>query len=372
MKRILFITHDASRTGAPLLLLYFIRWLKAKHSGYTVEVLALRGGAIEGEFEHYADCYFELNKPPSSRTGKIAWKVLNKIHKQIAAFFFNSTKEQLAARNYDLIYCNSVLTLEVGVYLKRKRQSKLLCHVHELSTIISIYTPNFKTLIPAIDAFMGVSKIVCTNLVEMGIDAEKVYLVYEYIEALPVSSHVPTDDRFVVGGAGTVHWRKGHDIFIQVANEILKSDENIYFIWVGAINKVHEIIVREDIRKLGLQDRVTFIGEVDEPFSYFQKFDVFFLPSREDPFPLVCLETGRLGKPIICFDQAGGIPELIEGGGGKIVPYLDVSAASKAILHYYQHPEDLKQDQKRIKDQVKSFTVDKAAPQILGIINELI
>ena len=43
-------------------------------------------------------------------------------------------------------------------------------------------------------------------------------------------------------------------------------------------------IVEEDLRKLGLQEKVYFIGEVDQPKAIYSTFDVFVLTSREDPF----------------------------------------------------------------------------------------
>jgi hypothetical protein len=40
----------------------------------------------------------------------------------------------------------------------------------------------------------------------------------------------------------------------------------------------------------------------------------------------VCLEAAALGKPIICFGDAGGMPEFIEEVCELVVPYLDILA----------------------------------------------
>ncbi|MFH2097996.1 MAG: hypothetical protein ABIJ95_00675, partial [Pseudomonadota bacterium] len=46
--KILFLLHDASRTGAPMVLLHFLRWLSGQ--GVKFEILARRGGELLQDF----------------------------------------------------------------------------------------------------------------------------------------------------------------------------------------------------------------------------------------------------------------------------------------------------------------------------------
>ena len=48
--KILFICHDACRTGAPLLLLNMLRWLKA-NSDLSFEVLLMKDGQYKVSFD---------------------------------------------------------------------------------------------------------------------------------------------------------------------------------------------------------------------------------------------------------------------------------------------------------------------------------
>ena len=79
-----------------------------------------------------------------------------------------------------------------------------------------------------------------------------------------------------IGGSGLVHWRKGHDLFIQVAHKIAKSysDKKIKFTWVGKISDKQRIIVKNDLEKAGLIDMVKFVGKQENPIPYFNQFDV--------------------------------------------------------------------------------------------------
>lgn len=51
MKKILFISHDASRSGAPFVLLFFMRWLKQNAGNIQMDILLIEGGPLEEEFK---------------------------------------------------------------------------------------------------------------------------------------------------------------------------------------------------------------------------------------------------------------------------------------------------------------------------------
>ena len=123
-----------------------------------------------------------------------------------------------------------------------------------------------------------------------------------------------------------------------------------------------------DIEKLGLQNTVRFIGEVDNPSSYYNDFDVFAMTSREDPFPLVCIEVGMLGKPIVSFDKAVGTNEVISEAGGFIVPYLDIETMAEKIMNYYNNPELVKSHGELNEKAFSQFTPELICPQLFDII----
>jgi glycosyltransferase involved in cell wall biosynthesis len=70
-----------------------------------------------------------------------------------------------------------------------------------------------------------------------------------------------------------------------------------------------------------------------------ERFIVFALVSWEDPFPLVNLEAASLGKPIVCFDEAGGSKEFVEEDCGFVVPYLDLDAREDRVVELLHNPE---------------------------------
>jgi glycosyltransferase involved in cell wall biosynthesis len=116
-----------------------------------------------------------------------------------------------------------------------------------------------------------------------------------------------------------------------VANK-LKQDSSIFFLWVGGQETETEYKnFQIDKSRLEL-DRVIFQPSVNNPLDFMSIFDVFFVSSREDPYPLVVLEAAMLSKPIICFDKAGGAKDFVELDCGAIIEYLNVDDTVKKIV----------------------------------------
>lgn len=380
--KILFITHDTSRTGAPLVLLYFLQWLKEHHPEIGITVLALKGGGLNREFKNVSDKYYELSTIKVSEptffqeAKKRALKKMG-LYKEISHLSRpqNTLIKELANEDFNIVYANTVVSIPVGHKIKcLNPKIKFVVHVHELSTVILLQLPSFRSYIPGIDSFIAVSKFVKRNLIiNYSVPEDRIKICYEFTQ---IKKEKPLEGKsdFTVGGAGTVHWRKGSDLFIQVARYLKAHFPEIKakFQWVGRISDFERIILEADLEKAGLKEIVSFVGEKEKPFHYFSAFDIFLLPSREDPFPLVAIEMGMLGKPIICFEKATGTAEVLEKGGGYIAPYLDIKAMAKKIVFYYENREKLSKDGKRAKELFSDFIPENQAPQILGLMESVI
>ncbi len=370
--KILFIIHESSRTGAPMVLLHFLKWLKMHRPEILIDVVAMRGGDLEPEFQKYSTLF--INYATSSNKKLTLYKRIFKKFKLYSTIPQSvKIERQLIQNSYTLIYANTVLSVPFAVQLKKAGSpSKIIAHIHELNTVIKQYVPDFSDYIPQIDTFITPSLTVSNNLIEQWhIPEERIYKVNECseVEEASVNEMLPKTS-FIVGASGMVNWRKGFDVFIQLAGFIHRRypQSKIQFVWVGKLDTFTKILVEEDLRKLHITQKVSFIGEVNNPAAIFNSFDLFLMPSREDPFPLVCIEAGMLGKAIICFQGATGTEEIIKNGGGKIVPYLDVHAMAVEVMHYYNHPEAVKADGEWNKNAFSKFTPELICPEYFNVI----
>lgn len=374
MKKILFISHDASRTGAPLVLLYFLKWLQTNQKEIEADVLVLNGGALEMDFKKVCHNFYNFSQIVKPTKLKLWQRVFLKL----GWFKKPNHKEDLfthlGQNNYDVVYANSVVSLPIAVQIKNRILStKLLLHIHELDTIIQQSVPDFEIYIPSIDSYIAVSNLVKENLItKYKVSEDLIVLVYEF-GVVKEELKNKRNSIFTVGASGVAHWRKGSDVFLQVAKCIVQnhSDTKIKFIWVGNFGN-DEHIIKADIKKMGLENIIEFVGEQTNPVTFYTNFDVFLLTSREDPFPLVCIEVAHLGKPIICFDKASGTTEIIEKGGGFVVPYLDVSVMAEKIMWYYSNPDKVITDGEKAKELFSGFTADKMIPLLYEQITSIL
>lgn len=60
--KIIFVNHICTRNGATLMLLYFLEWLEIEHPEIKVDILSVRGGALEQKFDKVAVNHFKFYK----------------------------------------------------------------------------------------------------------------------------------------------------------------------------------------------------------------------------------------------------------------------------------------------------------------------
>ena len=383
-KKILFISHDALRTGAPIIFLNFLRWFRGNAS-IPFRIMLRNGGELEPEFQAIVPVIVFNRKILHGRgLEKIpilfpsVQRVVNRIHR-------NSLKKQLAQDNIGLIYSNTVTNGKVLEFLSGLN-CPVITHVHELEYWIRHPGPqNFRHVKKYTQHYIAVSEAVKQNLIiNHDIPENKIDVVHGFVpdsalEIKPInasdirkSMDIP-ENAFVVGGSGFETWRKGKDIFVQLALAVTRNckDKPVHFVWVGGNQEgleFHEI--QHDIKHAGLSDRVHFVAQVLNPMDYYAIFDVFVMISREDPYPLVNLEVASLGKPIVCFDNAGGTPEFVENDAGFVVPYLDIHAMAEKVMLLSKDELLRKKLGARAAQKVRErHDISVAAPKILNLIS---
>lgn len=367
-----------------MVVLHFARWLRAHRPEVGVDVLAVKGGALAAEFRKVSDTYRELVMPPLPQFGLVR-RAVNKAMRMAGLVRIPSASEWkeellriLSTQGYDVIHANSLASIPVGIRIKELAGGKplLVAHIHELSTVINQVLPGLRDHIPNVDRFLAASEMVRDELVRYwGIPADRTEVQYEFAEVTRGATEPGESNGspvFTVGGSGTVVMRKGWDLFIQVAQWVHAHDPQIpvRFVWAGRMVEHDRPMVERDIERAGLKDIVYFTGELSDPSAQYSTFDVFLLPSREDPFPLVCIEVGAMGKPIICFEGATGTAEVLRSGGGRIVPYLNVEAMGQAVVDYARDAARRKADGDLNRTQFAKFGPDQQCPLMLQRIEE--
>lgn len=119
--------------------------------------------------------------------------------------------------------------------------------------------------------------------------------------------------------------------------------------------------------------KVEFLGHVSDPGQFYAAADVFLLPSREDPFPLVAMEAAAFGVPIIAFKGAGGISEHVaKWNAGVVVDYLSIVELAKAVVEYSKNPSLRKLHGENAVKSTTDFEPGLVASKIWTVMTEAV
>lgn len=88
----------------------------------------------------------------------------------------------------------------------------------------------------------------------------------------------------------------------------------------------------QEAERLGIADRVRFLGKVDAVPQLLRAADLYLLPSRSESFGLSALEAMACGVPVVASD-VGGLPEVVtDGENGALVPFGDLEGMADRAL----------------------------------------
>ena len=137
-------------------------------------------------------------------------------------------------------------------------------------------------------------------------------------------------DAFVVGCVGRLVEQKGHIHLVRSARRVVDVIPNAVFLIAGDGPLREEL--RAESARLGLADRVRFLGLRDDVRELMEVFDVFALPSLWEAMPYTILEAMAAGVPVVA-SSVSGLGEFVQDGKqGLLVPPEDQDALAHAIV----------------------------------------
>jgi glycosyltransferase involved in cell wall biosynthesis len=363
--RILAIGHDAFGAGAQRVLLCLLRELRRADAAETRLLLRSGAGALLPEFEMAAPTSVLDGPAPRDEVlrAALAWRP-------------------------DVILSNTVTNgpLLAELAALAGEPIPVVTHVHEMQAAIERWAPGavMEQTLSCSSHFIAASAPVRENLMaNHGVPVERISLIHEFIESrgeeTPDARSVAAKraelawpkDAFVVAGCGTIDLRKGFDLFVSTARQVVRADPRAIFAWIGA--PAHETAtLQEEIAAAGPAGGILLAGERPDAAECLAAADVLFLPSREDPFPLVVLEAADAGVPAVAFAGTGGIPEFIGNDAGLVVPAGDTGAAAEAILGLARDPERRRRLGERAREKVRgAHTAPHAVAKIRGLLGQV-
>jgi glycosyltransferase involved in cell wall biosynthesis len=189
-----------------------------------------------------------------------------------------------------------------------------------------------------VDRYVTVSGAIRDVLVRDGIAPDKVRVVHSGIRperfdgfpAAPLRQELslPPDSR-LIGNVAHFGWHKAQEVLVRAARLLARTHPDAVVLLVG--DGECRSRVEDEARQLGLLGRnVRFLGFRDDVPAILHSLDVFVMCSVMEGLCTSILDALAARRPVVA-SRVGGIPEILEGGNGVLVPPSDPQALAGAI-----------------------------------------
>lgn len=240
------------------------------------------------------------------------------------------------------VLINSALALDAAVRLP---DVPMLVYIHEEADALAGLAPDELDLLRERDR----TRVLCVSdtsrsaLVSLGVEDRRIGLLPPVVpvpaapderELRRTREQLGVTDRRLVVGCGVASWRKGTDLFAEVAGRLGSLDDTLCA-WVGRRPRGFARRLDHDAPLIG-GHAVHWTGDLADTRAHLAAADVVLMPSREDPQPIVPIEAAHLGTPTVGFD-VGGLRDLAADGAAVTVPYPDTAALADAVAALLDH-----------------------------------
>ena len=199
------------------------------------------------------------------------------------------------------------------------------------------------------DGVIAVSAGVAESVIEgTAVDAGDVSVVHNPIVTAELvdRTDAPTprgwagaDGRAVVLGVGRLAPEKDFRTLVAAVARLVEAGRDIELVVLGEGPERDRL--EATAGRLGIADRVSFPGYVENPYAYMSAADVFALSSRREGLPTVLVEAMACGCPVVATDCESGPREILcDGEHGPLVPVGDPAALANALAATLDEPPD--------------------------------
>lgn len=317
-KRILVITHQLSRTGAPIVLLEVIQLCRKQ--GYDIDVITMLDGELRQNLE-------EMN---------ISVQVQEQFLGQADAFYQYASK-------YDMVIANTLITYEV-IHILNHSQIPVLWWLHEGKQYFEYFAkvlPDFNNLAPNVHVF-SVGHYVQKVIEDLyGCQTE---ILHFGVEDVPRSKPANNNAKVQFLTAGTYSKVKAQDVLAEairlLPEEYLKRAE---FYFCGNQNQYDETVYAPVKQISEEYENVTMLPLLSHPetLKWMEECDCLIVPSRIDPIPTVAVEIMMKENICLCTDVCGVAHYIADGVNGFTVPPEDAKALAEKIEYIIDNKDNL-------------------------------
>lgn len=245
----------------------------------------------------------------------------------------------------DVVYFNQLPSARYFARFLPWHGPALVYHAHGFPSTASVKGAPY--ISRRFRSVLAVSRATARHLIDAGVDQGKVTVVHNAVDIEEVQRRSQVDSILVparIPGAvvfvhvAVVGPHKGQRVSVDALSRLPASAH----LWIcGDVadggDRAYLDHLRRYVSRLGLDERVLFLGWRRDVQRVVASADALILPSVSEGSPMVLVEAMALGKPCIGSD-VGGVPEIIEDGVSGFVVERNPSALATAMARLHDSP----------------------------------
>jgi glycosyltransferase involved in cell wall biosynthesis len=362
-KSLLFVGHDGMLAGAQVLLLEIVRWF-FESTTRRIKVLLLGFGPLVDRYVQMAEVYTLMHATVDDPT---------KLRKFLE-------------EDFQFAYLNSIVSGRLLPILESNHinlSSPIIANIHEMADSLEKHSSEIAHLRKKASHWISGSPLTTIHLTErFAVLPKDISTIPAFIRPLLAKQENPFEQKkaarqkleinlttCLVMACGTAVSRKGPDLFVDTAKKLrAQTKHDFCFVWIGDGEekaKLEKMLSPEE------NSFIKFIGTRRDADFLLAAADVFYLSSREDPFPLVVLSAAQYSIPTVCFSPATGATAFVQDDAGITLPDADTSLAASAILGLINAPHKRLQSGNIARNRLyESYTVDTKMLETYDVIQK--
>lgn len=180
------------------------------------------------------------------------------------------------------------------------------------------------------DHLIGNTEDIRNYLIDEGWPAEKAWYLPNFVD----DRRLPPVDRKALNTPdeaplllclGRLHPNKGFDTALDVLARVPKA-----YLWIAGDGK-EENTLKDQALRLGVSDRVRFLGWRDDAPALLAAADIFLCSSRHEPLGNIVLEAWAQGVPVVSAASQGPSQLIVDGENGLLAPIDDADALADGV-----------------------------------------
>ena len=369
-KKLLFLEYFPFMGGGQRVLLSVIEFMKKY---YDVEALIFNRGLIEAELKKLGIKIHYIQAPRN-----VKYRYINKsipFHLRVAEF--------LKRGNYSLVYSGGMTAVKLAGPSCARLGIPLIWHKQVIieKGYFSYNAGQARLLSGFVSKIICVSNASKESMIRSGVKPSKLSVVHNGVK-IPESvilkrrsairKKYRVEKSFVCGTVCIFRQNKGLEILLEAADILMKRKLPVKFMLAGRADKGEEWYeekIRKEARVKGLNNFI-ITGYADRN-NFMPAFDLYVMPSPNEPFGLVTIEAMALGIPAVGFNSGGTREIITDTVDGMLARGTDAAALAEKIEQACRNRAFVKKAGKNaLKTVRKKFSLDRQMLEIKKIAEE--